>query len=289
MTDYTSMLKEPPYRPPLVHPTRGGGCIPSAPLRFDAPVPTCRAPVPRFDVADAMIDLSPYCNPAQLQTGGSCGANGFANAVEVMLRRGCPSWRVQEIVEKKLPKREDGVYAPWQVMGDEIYADACLAFHGNLKDAGLEMSEIAQLGDLTGIFAGESVVRIEVNTEALADALAHGPFLMGRALCAGDNEPDPTNGYVAVSMPNPVAGHCQCVVEYRFQAQELYWLVQQTWGRKFGWNGYVRYGDGFLQYCQFPGVNDRPMQWRPVGDWWERNLDALVKWIGTDVDPGGMQ
>lgn len=128
-----------------------------------------------------------------------------------------------------------------QIDGEAIWRKARKMFwsHEKEDDGGLFMDQGFKAAIALGILPPETVVSMrDVGIAELSVILRRQPVLQGTQVSVAWNNPSKVNGQIREAMPDPLGGHATCIIGVLEQDKNLYVLFQNSWGERWGWNGY---------------------------------------------------
>lgn len=128
-----------------------------------------------------------------------------------------------------------------QIDGEAIWRKARQMFwsHEPVEGGGLFMDQGFKAAISLGILPPTTVVTMrDANLAELSRLLKYQPVLQGTQVSNGWNNPDKQNGQIWDSHPDPLGGHATCIIGVLKQNDTRYVLFQNSWGDKWGWNGY---------------------------------------------------
>jgi hypothetical protein len=156
----------------------------------------------------------------------ACAGFATANWIECMIR--------SKQSRNALKKGE-------QINGEAIWRKARKMFwaHEKEDDGGLFMDQGFKAAIALGILPPDTVVSMrDVNIAELSVILREQPVLQGTQVSVAWNNPSTVNGQIREAMPDPLGGHATCIIGVMEQGGNHYVLFQNSWGDRWGWNGY---------------------------------------------------
>lgn len=217
---------------PLIFPSH---LPPLQPLRGVMPCPDDAAPVCGAITRDSAIIpalanipfWSRYACPADDQgQEPSCVGRAWAGWAEIMLRA--------YVSPSAIP-------AGCQIDARKIWVRGREMFWGGDLNGGLYLHQgLAAAVDL-GIFPpGTQPVKVEASIEAIGAALTQSPLVQAHIVSAGWYKPLAENGYIPLNDPPDIGrygAHCTLLLERAWQRNSCFCLLENSWGRGWGWNG----------------------------------------------------
>ena len=128
-----------------------------------------------------------------------------------------------------------------QINGEAIWRKARQMFWGHepVENGGLFMDQGFKAAIALGILPPNTTVKMQdMNIERLSAILPYQPVLQGTQVSVGWNNPSRENGQIMEATPDPLGGHATCIIGLLQQGPTNYILFQNSWGNKWGWNGY---------------------------------------------------
>lgn len=166
-----------------------------------------------------------YCLPTFNQKGPSCVGQGWANWLELMIRRyiSPQAFRLGE-----------------QISGEMIHAKGRDMFWNGDQDGGLLLPQGFEAMKALGLIPdGSKLFAIKPDWRSRAAVLAVTPLVQGHHVHAGWADPDPKSGCIDhAPVPTDADGyHCTLQIGQLVQEETKYNVSQNSWGPDWAWHG----------------------------------------------------
>lgn len=186
--------------------------------------------VPRLYASTAVPDAPlfcwfKWCLPTYNQIGPSCVGQGWANWLEMMLRR----------------YREDDPFKPGeQISGEAIWKRGREMFWKGRMNGGLYLPQgLEAMKDLEYVPPESPLMGVEPDWASVGYALRETPLVQGHHVHAGWENPDPQSGCLdhAPAPTNADGYHCTLRMGRLVQSGRRFYVGQNSWGTTWGWRG----------------------------------------------------
>lgn len=167
-----------------------------------------------------------YCIPAQRQEGNSCVGQGWANWLELMVRR--------YVSMDAIPKGK-------QIDGQKIYDTVCEMFWPSKHRGGTFVHQgFYALLSLGWIPENATVSLVNISDEnQVAATLQATPIVTGHEITEAWFDPRHENGFFEprIGVLTTKGGHCTITVGWLRQGEDVFLPILNSWGKSWGYYG----------------------------------------------------